>query len=100
MAKEFEVDVQRLGNDVEDARQNLQFLQSNLNKMFSDLQELDTMWDGDANEAFKVQVEVDREFMTDVCKNLKRILDSMDFAKAEYNRSENSVLSAVRSLRF
>ena len=43
MAKEFEVDVQRLGNDVEDARQNLQFLQSNLNKMFSDLQELDTM---------------------------------------------------------
>lgn len=100
MAKEFEVNLSQLRTDIDNARQNLNYIQTNLKSMFAELKELDATWDGEANEAFNVQINTDHEFMQEVCKSLNSLIDSMDNARNEYKKSESNVSSAIRALRF
>ena len=69
-------------------------------KMFDEIKELDSMWDGTANNAFNVQFQNDYEMMQEVCRNLKRLIDSLEFSKREYIKCEQQVDSAVRSMKF
>lgn len=100
MAVNFEVNLTNLNSDINSARQNLSYIENNIKSMFDEIKELDTMWDGEANESFNVQFNSDYQMMLDVCKNIERIISSMEFAKQEYSKCENSVSSAVRAMKF
>lgn len=100
MSKEFEVSFQSLTRDIETIRQAINYMQLNLKSMFAELKELDAMWDGDANDAFNKQVQIDDEFMQEVCNNLNKLVAAMEQAKAEYRRSEEAVHSTINALRF
>ncbi|MBQ7203377.1 MAG: WXG100 family type VII secretion target [Eubacterium sp.] len=100
MAVQFEVNVQQLTHDIERARGCLRYLNNNLNSMFGEIKELDTMWDGTANDAFNIQFNNDYEMMKDVIKNLRKLIESLEFAKSEYIKCENQVGSAIRALKF
>lgn len=100
MAVHFEVDIQRLNHDIERAKVCLKFLNSNLNSMFGEIKELDAMWDGQANQAFNIQFNNDYEMMKTVCTNLQKLIESLEYARAEYIKCEQQVGSAVRSMKF
>ena len=100
MAVHFEVDIQRLNHDIERARVCHKFLNDNLNTMFGEIKELDAMWDGQANNAFNIQFNNDYEMMKTVCSNLNKLIESLEYAKAEYLKCEQQVGSAVRSMKF
>lgn len=100
MAVNFEVNLSNLSSDITNARSNLEYIKKNIKGMFDEIRELDAMWDGEANNAFNVQFKSDYEMMQDVCKNIEKILNSMEFAKQEYAKCESSVSSAVRAMKF
>ncbi|MDD6729104.1 MAG: WXG100 family type VII secretion target [Eubacteriales bacterium] len=100
MAQQFEVDLSRLNSDIDNAKRSLDYMTKNLKTMFDELKALDATWDGEANEAFNIQVNSDYEFMQDVCKNLSSLIASMEKAKTEYRKSESNVTAAIRALRF
>lgn len=100
MATSFEVNLSNLNSDINNARHSLDYIEKNIKGMFDEIKELDAMWDGDANDAFNVQFNSDYEMMLDVCKNIEKIIVSMEFAKQEYAKCENSVSSAVRAMKF
>lgn len=100
MATNFEVNLSNLNSDINNARHSLDYIKKNIKGMFDEIKELDAMWDGDANDAFNVQFNSDYEMMLDVCKNIEKVIASMEFAKQEYTKCENSVSSAVQAMRF
>lgn len=100
MAKSFEVNLQQLHTDTQNAGQSLKYMQSNLKTMFDELKALDATWDGEANNAFNAQVNADYEFMQQVCKNLSALIKAMESSQNEYRKSEANVSSAIRALRF
>lgn len=100
MATNFEVNLSTLSSDINNARHSLDYIRKNVKGMFNEIKELDAMWDGDANAAFNVQFNSDYEMMLEVCKNIEKLINSMEFAKQEYARCENSVSSAVQAMRF
>lgn len=99
MAVQFEVNIQKLNSDIDRARGCLKYLNDNLKSMFGEIKELDSMWDGKANEAFNVQFNSDYEMMLDVCKNLQKLIESLEYSKQEYIKCENQVASAIGSMK-
>lgn len=100
MAVNFEVNLDNLNVDINNARHSLEYIKNNIKRMFDEIKELDAMWDGEANESFNIQFNSDYEMMLDVCKNIERNINSMEFAKQEYAKCENSISSAVQALKF
>jgi uncharacterized protein YukE len=68
--------------------------------MFDEIRELDTMWDGEANNAFNVQFANDYDMMLEVIKELRALIDSLEFSRNEYVRCENQVSAAINSMKF
>ncbi len=100
MATQFEVDVQRLNTDIERAKGSLNYIKSNLKIMFGEIKELDSMWDGKANNAFNIQFNNDYEMMQSVCKNLESLISALETSRQDYIKCENQVASAIRSMKF
>lgn len=100
MAADFEISLSNLDRDISNMRSELEFIRKNIKRMFDEIGELDAMWDGEANDAFNVQFHSDYEMMLNVCKNIEKIILSMEFARQEYAKCENSISSAVQGMRF
>lgn len=100
MAVNFEVNLSNLNSDINNAHNSLNYIKKNIKGMYDEIKELDSMWDGEANDAFNVQFNSDYEVMLDVCKNIEAIINSMEFAKQEYTKCEGSISSAVQAMKF
>lgn len=72
--------------------------------LITDLEEcfnvLDSMWDGDANEAFKKEYNSDIEALRIVVKNIE-VFNRFEFsAREKYDSCEQSVDSLIESMRW
>ena len=99
MAEIIEVNTSTLENDTDDIARELIAIRSDMSSMFNAVTELNTMWTGSANAAFTAQFTNDREMMEEMCKNLDGLVESLKFAKAEYEKCENQVLGTVRAIK-
>ena len=69
-----------------------------LTKIYSEVETLNAMWDGPANETFIQQFIQDYEMFKQTCNFLRRFTEDMGRAADEYNRCENSVWNTVKSI--
>ncbi len=99
MQNEIAVNTEILGRKVSDLDGELSGIRSGINQMFDAVAELDTMWDGPANDAFRQQFLLDKNEMQDLCKELEGIFHSMDNAKKEYEQCENDVRQLIAEIR-
>lgn len=99
MGKEIAVNTITLSSDIDTLTTTLGQVQSNLDKMYDAVKVLDSMWDGEANQTFNLQFQSDKDAMGDVCKNLKKVIDCMTYAKEQYNTCEGRVGEIVSSIR-
>ncbi len=99
MQDEIGVNTETLRSQVESLRTEIGQAESEMNQMYDAVQELDGMWDGPANEAFKTQFMNDKEFMEELCKTVREIIDSMDNARTEYESCENTVRQLIGDIR-
>ena len=70
-----------------------------LKNMFQEIQTLNSMWKGAANQAFNVQFAQDYSTMEELISMMKQYAESLEYAAAEYETCENQVLETVRTLR-
>lgn len=95
----MEIDTQQLRTDIRSLEDNIGRLEKSLENMMSDLEGLNAMWTGRANQAFRAQVSQDRSFMEDTLRHLIRLTECMTYAEKEYVRCENEVKSLADSIR-
>ena len=97
--QEITVDMSLLKNTVETLNGQLAELTKGMNDIFQDIAEMDRMWDGEANNAFKQQFEIDHQMMNDMFETIRSIIDCYDFAEREYTKCEDEVYGIVHSIK-
>lgn len=89
-----------LKNDAQSIAESIGHVQG----LITDLEEcfnvLDSMWDGDANEAFKKEYNADIEALRIVVKNIEVFNRFENSAREKYDNCEQSVVSIVDSMRW
>ena len=96
--QEITVDMSMLAIDIGVLQENVALLRSQMQEMFQEITELDTMWDGPANDAFNAQFQADYTVMENLCKTFDSMIECYEFANKEYNSCENSVHDIVAAI--
>ena len=96
---EITIDTATLAGDISDLEDALNNARKQLEDMFTQVAELDSMWDGPANEAFKKQFGVDYENSKSLCDTVQSLISCMEFAREQYNLCDNEVNSIVASIK-
>lgn len=95
----IEINTGQLNADIQELEQDTARARSSLEGMLSEIEELNGMWKGRANLAFRTQVGRDQVIMEELLSEMERLAECMTFASQEYVRCENEVKSAVDSIR-
>lgn len=96
--QEIAVNTDTLAADIGELRTALGEARQALDDMFAQIQELDTMWDGPANEEFNRQFGNDHENAKEMCATVQSLIECMEYAKEEYNNCENQVNGIVSAI--
>lgn len=96
---EIGVNPQTLNLQTDSIQRNLTLLRRDMDKMYDAVKALDAMWDGPASEVFKIQFEQDRGAMGQMCDTIQSIVNSMRYAKGEYDTCESCIDSIISSIR-
>lgn len=95
---EITVNTSTLASDITALKSALAHTREQMKKMFDNVNELDAMWDGPANDEFKRQFGVDYENAEAMCKTVDALIQSMEFAKGQYDRCDAEVEGIVAAI--
>ena len=96
--QEIAINTSTLRGDINELKQSLATARKQMESMFDQVAELDTMWDGPANAEFNNQFRNDYENMKNLCKTVESLIECMEFARDQYNLCENEVSGIVDSI--
>ena len=96
--REITVDTQTLANDISELETVLSAAGAQLEEMFNQVAELDTMWDGPANAEFSRQFGMDYESAKEMLGNVRSLIECMTYAREQYDICENDVYGIVSSI--
>lgn len=97
--REIAVNTSTLANDIRELGTTLSAVRAQMNQMFNQIAELDTMWDGPANAEFNKQFARDRQNTENMCKTVDSLITCMGYARDQYNSCESEVNSVIGSIR-
>ena len=97
--KEIGVNTSTLNSQADSIEKEVKAIRGDITRMYEAVQTLDSMWDGPASMAFKTQFNNDQQKMLELCDTIQSIVDSMKFAKKEYEDCENAVNGIIASIR-
>ena len=95
----IEIDTELLQTDINELEENVKKAKKSLDGLSAELEELNTMWKGTANMAFRTQVNGDLSTMDNLLQEMSKLADCMTHAKSEYIKCENEVKSTVGDIR-
>ncbi|BAL00625.1 hypothetical protein OBV_34260 [Oscillibacter valericigenes Sjm18-20] len=95
----IEIETECLQTDIVQMTEAVQDAKKKSEAMFTTIQELDTMWDGPANEIFRAQFLNDHTAMQELCGEVENLISCMEFAKKSYEQCEEEVYEKVLSLK-
>ncbi len=95
---EITVDTAAMAGDIQELQNALSKARRQLGEMFEQIAELDTMWDGPANQEFNRQFSNDYENSKELCNTVESIIQCIQYAKEQYNICENEVNGIVASI--
>lgn len=96
--KEIAINTSTLAGDIGELRTILGNTRNQMKEMFNQVAELDTMWDGPANEAFRRQFNNDYENTKHLCNEIESLLVFMEKAREQYDICENTVNGIVSAI--
>jgi len=99
MVKHIEIHTSALSSDINELTGQLQQVRNNMRTMYDSIAELNTMWEGPANDAFKAQFQIDYEMMQEVCGSVEQLISCMDYARINYDACESEVSAAVSAIK-
>lgn len=98
MSNLIEIETERLQNDIDKMTEAVQDAQTQTDEMFDTMNQLDAMWDGQANEVFRAQFLTDHTAMQELCDEVRSLISCMEFAKRSYDQCEEDVYQKILSL--
>lgn len=99
MSQYIKINTEALRSDSRKIDDMVKNAEKELNEVYSLMENLDTMWDGPANEAFGRQFTTDYENFRSVCSFVKSFSDQLERAAKEYEVCEENVNNAVKAIR-
>lgn len=96
--QEIAVDTSILTTDISDLQEALSKVRKQLDDMFEQVEELDAMWDGPANDEFRKQFTNDYANSRELCKTVDSIIQCMQYAKEQYDLCENDINGIIRTI--
>lgn len=99
MADYIEVNISTLEQDIKDMGIAVEQIRKDMADMFESVSELDTMWDGPANQAFNQQFVLDKQIFEEICGAVEGIIDSMKNAQESYLRCEAAVSEEIERIK-
>ena len=96
---EIEVNTGSLSGDIGQLESTVSQLEREIRTMAGVVESLNATWDGPAKKMFESQFQKDRGICDEMCKLLREMIDSLKFARGEYDKSEQRVDAIVRSVR-
>lgn len=97
--KIIEVNTGSLKSDVDVISSELDLISGNADRLLSILEQLETMWEGSAKQAFSSAVRDDVARLRELVKAMKNFTDKTSEARVEYDKCESAVSQIVSSIR-
>jgi uncharacterized protein YukE len=95
---EVSVDTNNLRMDITNLEDALKKAKIQLKDMFTQVEELDEMWDGPANETFRKQFKKDYDDSLAICDTVDDIIECLKYAREQYDLCENGVESLISKI--
>lgn len=95
---EITVNTSTLAGDIEELRRALSSARTGIEEMFGQMAELDTMWEGPANQEFRKQFGNDYENARSVCEKVEWMLACMEKARERYDQCEHEVNDVIAAI--
>lgn len=99
MADIIEINIGTLAADIGEMQTELKGLRDEMKAAFDAVTELDSMWNGPANDAFNQAFQQDHQAMDEMCKTIDSLIGYMENARDEYRRCEAAVSEEIDSIR-
>lgn len=97
--KKIQVNTKTLEQDVRDMEGEVKDITRKMDGLFDEIHDLDTMWDGAANQMINAQFTEDAEKMKEICEVLTKYVECCQYAKKEYDSRENTIYDMIKSMR-
>ena len=95
----IEISTDKLSSDIVRMQEHLENLTKAKTQIYSQLEELNAMWEGPAKKTFAMQTFRDRLVLESLLKNLNHLIECMEYAQSQYDRCNEDVNSKIASIR-
>jgi WXG100 family type VII secretion target len=95
----IEIDTAQLDKDTVQLENSIDSVRKALDALQTEFEELNGMWEGTANLAFRVQVASDEEALSEMLSEMQKLADCMQNASKEYVKCEDAVHNMVDNIR-
>lgn len=97
--REIAVSTENLEKDIIRLKGVLADLRKNKDKMVQEIEQLNSMWSGTANQMFTKQFTSDCISFDSLCRTIEEMIQAMEHAKTEYEKCDNRVYGIVSAIR-
>ena len=97
--KKIKISTVRLGNDAEQVNRLIQSMEKELSNMEENVNQIVTMWEGDAKNSFVSVFQDDMVIAKELMKMLKALQISETRSKTEYEKCEYQIGEIINSIR-
>lgn len=97
--KLIEVNTNTLKADVSEIDDELRAILQCAEKLVATLSQLESMWDGNAKQAFSLAVKDDLNRLKELVKAMQNLTGKTGEAREEYDRCESAVAQIIASIR-
>lgn len=96
---ELEIDTSSLAGGRKDMEESLGSIQGTLDGIYTEIEELNAMWAGPANQAFRNSFQQDKERIAQIVKGMRDYLEHLENVQREYESCEQAVADIVAAVR-
>ena len=99
MADYIEIDASQLERDRQTIQSELDRIKTGIDQLRERMVNLGAMWEGPAHDVFMAQFQADYEYIQEFNSEIARYIETMEYARQEYEKCEIEVQQAIASVR-
>lgn len=95
----IEVDISKLQTDTSNMKDKVKEINTDMDKMFTEILSLSNMWKGEASDTFKTQFTNDQNKFREIMEAINKVTLEFEQAAKDYIQCENDVAAEINSIK-